>query len=287
MDAYDKIMERIEAEMDKGEIPWKKPWVGGVDAAVSYMTGKPYSLVNQILTGIPGEYLTFNQVRQLGGKVRKGEKATTIIFWKVIPGKTTDADGEIHEKQIPYLRYYNVFHISQCEGIESKMLENPAPVDSIDAAENLIKGYVERSGVKLVTVPGSKQAYYSPMDDTVIIPDKSQYSGNIAEYYSTVFHELVHSTGSKSRLNRLNTGKLAAFGSEDYSKEELTAEIGASAILNYLGIETDSSVKNNAGYLQGWLKALRSDRKMLVGAASRAEKAVNMIFGKSDEEENK
>jgi len=117
-----------------------------------------------------------------------------------------------------------------------------------------------------------------PLIDTVVVPLKEQYS-NISEYYSTTFHELVHSSGSKNRLNRLETSNLASFGSETYSKEELVAEIGSASILNYLGIETKGTFQNSASYIESWLQVLRNDNKFIVSASSKAEKAVNYILG--------
>ena len=124
----------------------------------------------------------------------------------------------------------------------------------------------------------SNKAFYSPASDKVVVPLKEQYQ-NINEYYSTTFHELTHSTGHKTRLDRLENGVVAAFGSETYSKEELVAEMGSANILNILGIETQQTFKNSAAYIQNWLQVLKNDNKFIVSAASKAEKAVNFILG--------
>lgn len=126
----------------------------------------------------------------------------------------------------------------------------------------------------------SNRAYYRPSDDSVVVPLKEQYK-NINEYYSTIFHELTHSTGHKNRLNRLQTGAVAAFGSETYSKEELVAEIGSASLMNLLGIETPKTFRNSAAYIQSWLKVLKNDNKFIVSASSKAEKAVNFIIGEA------
>ena len=110
MDIYAEITNRIIAEMEQGTIPWKKPWVGSGNA-VSYATGKPYSILNQMLLGEPGEYLTFNECRKAGGFVRKGEKAKMVVFWNWLE-REDEETGE--KKEIPFLRYYNVFHLNQC-----------------------------------------------------------------------------------------------------------------------------------------------------------------------------
>ena len=133
---------------------------------------------------------------------------------------------------------------------------------------------MSHEGVKLSHVEGDK-AFYRPSTDEVVLPIRKQFVST-AEYYSTVFHELTHSTGHPSRLNRLS--KPTFFGTEDYSKEELVAEIGASALVNHVGLETTSSLRNNSAYIQNWLSVLKNDKRFIVSAAGKAEKAVNLIL---------
>ena len=276
-DIHTMITDRIIAELESGTIPWHKPWLGGTPA-ISHVTGKPYSLLNQmLLNGKGGEYLTFNQAKKAGGYVRKGEKAAIIVFWKWL--QITDQDtGE--EKEIPYLRYYNVFHIDQCDGIAPRYSEHrDSPSSSAaanDAAEAVIHGYIARSGVQLISRESS-DAFYQPLSDTVVLPLLSQFT-DTAEYYSTAFHELAHSTGHPKRLARLT--EHISFGSDRYSQEELCAELSASFILNSLNLETSASFRNNAAYIANWLKVLKDDKKMIVSAAGKAEKAALMILGK-------
>lgn len=273
---YEIVTDRIIEELEKGVIPWRKPWTGGRGGAYNRISRKPYSLINQMLLQHSGEYATFKQWQALGGKVRKGEKSEIVVFWKMIETETVKADGTTEKKTVPMLRYYSVFHVSQIEGVEP--LEKPfEDVEPIEAADKIIVDYVSREGLTFVETV-TDEAYYSPSRDMVQVPCKEQY-GAIAEYYSTTFHELTHSTGHAKRLNRLTTGIKAAFGGEEYSKEELTAEIGAASLLNHLGIETPDSFRNSAAYIQSWLKALRGDARMIVTAASRAEKAVAYILG--------
>ena len=269
---YEIITNRIVAELESGVIPWRKPWIAS-GQAISRNTGKPYSLLNQMLLGRGGEYVTFKQVQDEGGRVKKGAKAQMVVFWKWIEQE----DEETKEKKkIPYLRYFNVFHIDQCDGIKAKHAEPlPQAVEPDAAAEAIIADYLKRSGVKLIHQEGNR-AFYRPSSDSVTLPLVDQFR-NTAEYYGTAFHELTHSTGHESRLNRLHT--VAAFGSEDYSKEELIAEIGAAALVNHAGLETADSFKNNAAYIQNWLQALRNDKRFIVSAAGKAEKAVDMILG--------
>ena len=273
MDIYNEVTTRIIAQMEEGGIPWQKPWVAN-GKAISRSTGKPYSLLNQMLLGRPGEYLTFKQCQEAGGKVKKGEKASMVVFWKFIEQEDEET-GE--KKEVPFLRYYNVFHIDQCEGITAKHTTEtvfPDGAATLEAAQEIIYDYLGREGVKLSHEEGDR-AFYRPATDEVVLPIRKQFIST-AEYYSTVFHELTHSTGHPKRLNRLS--KPSFFGTEDYSKEELVAEIGAATLVNHVGLENSSSFRNNAAYLQNWLKVLMDDKRFIVSAAGRAEKAVNLIL---------
>lgn len=280
IDIYAMVTDRLIADLENGVIPWEKPWTGTADGAISGATGKPYSLINQWLLREPGRYYTFQQVKKQGGYVRKGEHGHTVVFWKVCVVKETQTDGTEKEKKVPVLRQFTVFHESQCEGLP---VEPEKPVQTAEQnrdCEAVVTDYVKRSGVTFESVK-SGEAYYSPVRDLVHVPLMGQFA-KTAEYYSTVFHELTHSTGHKSRLNRIKTGVVAAFGGEDYSKEELVAEIGAAALCNMMGVESPSSFKNNTAYIQSWLKALKNDKRMIIHAASQAEKAVRLILGETE-----
>ena len=271
-DIYQQVTDRIIAQLEQGVIPWHKPWIGR-GAAISHSTGKPYSLLNQLILGKPGEYLTFAQVQKEGGHIRKGEKASFVVFWKWIEQPDEEQPDKV--KKIPFLRHFSVFHIDQCEGIKPR--HDTAAAQDIKpdaAADAIIADYLKRSGVKLVHEAGDR-AFYRPSADTVTLPLLAQFK-ETAEYYSTAFHELTHSTGHTSRLNRLT--KVACFGSEDYSRDELAAEIGAAALVNHVGLETSGSFRNSAAYIQSWLKALSNDKRMIVSAAGQAEKACNLIL---------
>lgn len=273
-DVYAEVTARIIEQLEQGVIPWRKPWITS-GAAISHSTGKPYSLLNQILLTKPGEYVTFNQITAEGGHVKKGAKSSMVVFWKWIENEDEDNPGET--KKIPFLRYYNVFHIDQTEGIKpkySKPLPNVAQPD--EAAEAIVRDYLTRSGVRLIHDEGDR-AFYRPSTDSITLPLLAQFK-DAAEYYSTLFHEMTHSTGHHSRLDRLT--KVAAFGSEDYSKEELIAEIGAAALVNYAGLETSGTLTNSAAYIQSWLKAMQDDKRLIVSASGKAEKAVNLILNR-------
>lgn len=237
-----------------------------------------------MLLGNPGEYLSFNECKKLGGHVKKGAKAKIVVFWKMCEYAETGKDGkprvngngDIVMKTVPYLKYMNVFRIDDCEGIEPKHYEDVLrDFNPIDRAEEVIAGYVQRSGITLEHIKQGR-AYYSPDMDKVVLPIKEQFTSE-AGYYGTAFHELPHSTGHHSRLDRITAGSFS-FGDETYSKEELVAEIGSASLMNLLGIETDTSIRNNAAYIQSWIKALRNDKKLIVSASSKAAKAVELIM---------
>ncbi|MBP3428555.1 MAG: DUF1738 domain-containing protein [Clostridia bacterium] len=274
-DVYQEVTDRIFAQLEQGVIPWHKPWIiSGKACAISRSTGKPYSLLNQMILGRPGEYATFSQIQKEGGNIRKGAKAQMVVFWKWIEKEDEENPSEV--KKIPFLKYFNVFHIDDCEGLKPQH-DTTAAAQSLqpdEAAGAIITDYLNRSGVKLIHQEGDR-AFYRPSTDTVTLPLLEQFK-ELAEYYSTAFHELTHSTGHTSRLNRLT--KVACFGSEEYSKEELVAEIGAAALVNHAGLETSSSFRNSAAYIQSWLKALKDDRRLIVSAAGQAEKACNLIL---------
>ena len=280
LDIYQMVTDRIIAQLESGIIPWKKPWTGVSPlngGAFNRITKKSYSILNQMLLGEGGEYATFKQWSALGGKIRKGEKQKIVVFWKVIHKTIQDKDGNDKEVGIPFLQYYGVFHISQVDGVEPLNKEELKEVDPIPEADEIIDSYVKREGIKYQEI-ASNEAYYSPLDDRVVVPMKSQFE-NANEFYSTAFHELTHSTGHKTRLDRSHIG-VAAFGSEEYSKEELVAELGAAGMLNILGIEIPETFKNSTAYIQSWIKALRNDKKMIVMASSKAEKAIAYILGR-------
>lgn len=274
-DIYEMVTDRIIEQLEQGVIPWQKPWGGVIDGAYNRISKKPYSLLNQMLLQHSGEYATFKQWSELGGHIRKGEKSEIVVFWKLQPYEDENADGEKIIKQIPLLRYYNVFHVSQVDGIEPKELDLNE-FEPIEEAEKIKTEYMTRENLKILEKLTDK-AFYSPAFDYIQVPCKEQYQ-NVEEFYSTLFHEMVHSTGYKSRLDREDVKDCMYFGSENYSKEELTAELGSAFLVNLLGIETKKSFRNSSAYIQGWLGRLRGDKKFIVSASSKAEKAVKYIL---------
>ena len=278
---YEMVTDRIIEQLEKGVIPWQKPWSGVRSGAYNRISKKPYSLLNQMLLKFDGEYATFKQWQDLGGHVRKGEKSEIVVFWKIQPIEEEKEDGTKEVKQIPFLRYYNVFHISQVEGVESLSKDALNDIEPIEKADQILNDYWARENITVEHKAGD-DAYYSPGRDLIRLPLFEQFT-DANEYYSTAFHESVHSTMKESRCNRAEDrkGKLVAFGSEDYSKEELVAEIGSASLMNIIGIESASSFRNSSAYIQNWLSVLRNDIKFIVSASSKAEKAVDYILGEA------
>ena len=276
---YEMVTDRIIEQLESGVIPWEKPWTGVKSGAFNRVSKKSYSLLNQMLLKHDGEYATFKQWQDLGGKVRKGEKSEIIVFWKVLPIEEEQEDGEKVTKQIPLLRYINVFHISQVDGVEPLLQDELHDIEPIEKAEKVSTDYWTRENITVEHVKGNR-AYYSPTRDMICLPLFEQFT-DANEYYSIAFHESVHSTMQESRCNRTEErkNKLVAFGSEEYSKEELVAELGSANLMNIIGIETKKSFRNSSAYIQNWLSVLRNDVKFIVSASSKAEKAVNYILG--------
>lgn len=279
INVYELVTNRIIEQLENNIIPWEKPWSGTIDGAFNRISKKPYSILNQMLLKYDGEYASFKQWKDLGGHIRKGEKSEMVVFWKMYPIKEKQDDGTEIIKTIPLLKYINVFHISQVDGVEPLKQKVTHDIEPIDKAEKILNDYWNRENITIEHVKGDK-AFYSPMFDTIQLPLFEQFKQS-EEYYSTAFHESVHSTMKTSRCNRQEDrkGKVVSFGSEEYSKEELVAEVGSAQLMNMVGIETTKSFRNSTAYIQSWLKVLRNDNKFIVSASSKAEKAVNYILG--------
>ena len=271
----DKIIAMIEEAIKNGDVlPWSKPWTVN-NTAVNYVTQKPYRGINRYLL-MGGEWITWNQICDEQKKnpnvhLKKGSKASIVVYYNFKEKKIDDDET----KMIPFLRYYNVFNISDVEGLESKRETVSFDHNPIEEAEAIADGYIQREDVKLSIIEQDR-ACYSPMFDEVRIPPMDKFA-KVEEYYSTLFHELTHSTGHTKRLNRLSCA--AFFGNEEYSKEELVAEMGAAMLCGRVGIE--NTTNNSAAYLQNWLNAIKNDVTLLVSASGKAQKAVDLITGEA------
>ena len=292
-DMYQEITNKVIEALEKGTIPWEKPWQGtgglrGLPRSVS--TGKTYSGVNLWLLDTAYSnpwWLTFKQAKSLGGCVRKGECGTQIVFYKFVEVKNADT-GDV-ENTFPILKSFTVFNVDQCD-IPQEALDNlDARLDKlcgkevvrndneiIDNAQSLMDTYLERENIELLT--GGNRAFYRPSSDRITMPKLTDFRDSNS-YYATRYHEAVHSTGHKSRLAREDLAKVEAKGDESYSREELTAELGASFLCGVTGIVNKGLTDNRDAYIASWLEALKNDKRAVVVAGGRATKAAEFILG--------
>ncbi len=276
---YQTVKDRIIEQLEKGVIPWQKDWA---DACISYTSRKGYRGINALLLDRPGEYLTFNQVKELGGKVKKGASSYPVVFYKFYAYKQDDGT----EKLIPRpCKYYRVFHLDDTEGIPSKLPEKQtAPVTDIDHAESIVQDYINREGVKL-HYSAQNRAFYRSSDDSITMPTKEQFADQTRRY-GVLFHEMTHSTGHFSRLAREGITEHHHFGDQTYSREELIAEMGAAMLYSLAGLGTMAMIQNSAAYIQNWLSAIRNaDASMITKTANAAQKAADYIMGRTFEEQ--
>jgi antirestriction protein ArdC len=272
---YEIVTQQVIKQLESGVAPWRKPWRS--EMPCNLLSQRPYRGLNVFLLASQGYesryWLTFNQANKLGGRIRKGEHSSLVTFWHIGEEKT-DAEGK---KTRPFLlRYYRVFNLTQTDGIAEKLgLGNASHrVPSIEGCEAIVAGMPNAPKMEQ-----SNAAWYRPSSDTVGMPARGLFS-SAEEYYSTLFHELTHSTGHASRIGREGIEILNTFGSESYSKEELVAEMGAAMLCGVTGI-APATLQNSAAYLKTWIERLKSDFRLLVSAASAAQKAADYIRGES------
>jgi antirestriction protein ArdC len=289
-DIAQRVTDRIIESLEAGVVPWRKPWksIGGV--ARNLNSGRPYRGVNVLLTALTSmaagytdnRWATFNGIKRAGGSVRKGEKGTLVILWKPIEKKNDPTDPEKVTDKFLMLKGYTVFNVQQADfpdgipadGDETELVAH----DRDEIAETVISSYCETTGVKFEI--GGNSASYSPTLDMIRVPMIEQFD-SADSYYATAYHEMIHSTGHESRLKRI---KDTTFGSEPYADEELVAEIGASMLCALTGREP--KIESSAAYIANWLRVLRDDKKFIVTAAARAQKAVDLVLGTSFEKKD-
>ena len=275
IDVYQIVTDRIIELLEQGTVPWRKPW-GSSGIPKNLVSKRAYRGVNVwLLNSLSYDhnlFLTWEQLKKIGGSVKKGEKGHVIVFWKTKEQETTE-EQKGDKKPIPILRYYKVFNIDQCVDIPAELLpvEAVEEKDSITACEAIVLGMPQCPVIK----HQGKQAFYDIEKDSITMPKKNSFT-SIEGYYSTLFHELVHSTGHEKRLNRPGINKMHEFGSEEYSLEELVAELGACFLVNETGI-LNSEIENSAAYIQGWLSKLKNDKLLIVHLASHSQKSVDFI----------
>jgi antirestriction protein ArdC len=300
---YQLITDRILALLEQGVVPWTKPWKTHDRSAlpVNLLSRRPYRGVNVFLLiaqGFDSPYwLTFKQTQERGGHVRRGERGTPIVFWRVDRKTPEDQDGEesTEDRHRFLLRYYTVFNVEQCEDLEipaAGVIEDNPAFDPIPACAAVYANMPHPPELR----HRGERAFYSRGADLVQLPKPERFS-RPEHYYSTQFHELAHASGHPSRLNRFAEEKNpGVFGSPAYAREELVAEMTAAMICGVLGIAPvkveaiapggeEELLESSAAYLRHWMDVLRADHRAVVIAAARAQRAADYILGRLQREE--
>lgn len=269
MKAYDIIVNQILDKLESWVLPWQKSWIGWMPC--NYETDKEYRWLNKLLLLLDDykdkRYLTAKQVHKLGWKIKKWENATKIIFWKY----DESIDDELDLKyRYPIIRYYNIFNIEQVEWIELAPKKELDVLDRYNKANNILNIYRDKPNIAIWTNP-----CYIPITDTIEIPSVDNFK-TTDDYYSTLFHELIHSTWSVKRLNRF-WNKVLSYWSNEYSFEELVAEIWAMFLSQEVWI-IQKTKDNSISYIQWWLEYLNKNKKDIIYASSFAQRAVDYIL---------
>ena len=284
MNVYETVTSQMIAKLSEGTVPWRKPWQAAFDAPRN-LDGRLYRGINvwTLLSACAPSpiWMTYRQATDRGGHVLKGEHGLPAIFYKVGSGTGEDEDGNPVTRKRFILQYFTLFNLSQTEGVKvpAKTLAAVTPVerqiDPINAAEAIIDGMPDAPAI----IWGGGRAFYRQSLDEAHIPPRTSFDGP-AELYSTVFHELGHSTGHAKRLGRPGiTDTLHSFGDAMYSREELVAEMVSAFLCGEAGISPDV-LDNQAAYVGNWIAALRADSRALVIAAGQAQKAADLILAR-------
>ncbi len=275
-DLYQEITNKIVTSLEQGVRPWKCPWdqssYGGFEGIpYNLKTGFSYRGINiPILWATQQEkgyqanaWVSYKQAEQMGGNIKRGEKATTVVYWNFL-----DKEEDGKHKRIPFLKWYNVFNLDQCEGIDlTPPVKREQTWEDIQRIEDIIQASKADLRFEAVGI----RACYSPLSDFISMPKKERFKTS-GDYYCTLFHELTHWTGHHSRLNRDFNGR---FGDEAYAFEELIAEMGSAFLFADLGLE--GQVQHDS-YIASWLRVLKNDKKAIFKAATEASKAHQFII---------
>jgi antirestriction protein ArdC len=287
VDAYQVITDRIITLLDQGVAAWRKPWTSASSVPTSLSTGKAYRGINNLLLAITAMeqgytskwWGTYEQIAKRGGQVRKGERSTQVVLFTTFQVK--DDKDPSKTKTIPSLRLFRVFNAEQADGLvlPTEPVVERTEVEIIAEIEAAIAPY-EATLAKITHGGGS--AHYVPSTDVLALPVRADFHST-AKYYDARFHELGHSTGHPSRLDREGVTGHSHFGSALYAREELVAQMTAAFVSGHFGLIAETE-ENSAAYLANWIQVLRNDRKMVVRAAGQAQKAADLILGQAKEE---
>lgn len=275
---YERVTQRIVEALEQGTIPWRRTWSRAGGLPRNLVSGREYRGVNLLLLALSGYeqplFLTFKQAQDWGGHVRKGEHGIPIVFWNWWDREDAST-GET--ERIPFLKSFTVFNVEQCE-LDSRLIpilaaQHVRDFQPIGACERVLADMPQRPAIH----EGEGGAFYRPSTDSVHLPARSRFESDEA-FYAVAFHELAHATGHASRLNREGITDVAPFGTPIYSREELVAELCSAFVCGHTGIDSPAVEANAAAYLDGWLKVLRSDSKLVISAAAQAQRAADFIL---------
>lgn len=295
---YDDVTKNIISILESGEgLKWLQNWHEGI--AKNYATKKHYRGINALILKMDMArhnykqpfYMTFLQIQKAGGRVKKGEKATAILFYelkevyKKVCAKCElikcECEGRTEKEKvlhIPLLKTYSVFNVEQAEGLNIKE-EAQKTFNPIERAEAIITGYEDKPRIS----NNYTKCFYSIVGDFVGIPKKELFNSE-ADYYSALFHELSHSTGHEKRLKRLSlTKEQATFGSSEYSKEEVIAELSTAFLCAETQIQ-NSTIKNSSAYIKSWIANLKEDNRFIFKVSSEAQKSADYILKRNKSE---
>jgi antirestriction protein ArdC len=270
LDVYEMVTDKIVAALEKGIVPWQRPWTA-LGGPRNLQSKRPYGGLNAFLLSLSPYtspyWTTFKAAKAAGGSVKKGEKGTIVVFWKIL--EVDDTQAKSGKKKIPLLRYYTVFNTEQCEGLNVPDSKLP-DFEPIEEAQRVIDNMPEVPVINF----GGDRAYYAPMTDEIQLPMPEVFD-TPESYYQVAYHELAHSTGHEKRLHRIKDW--SSFGSEPYAQEELVAEMASAMVCGAIGL--DPKIDSSAAYIDGWLAKLKNDKKFIMQAAGKAQKASDFILG--------
>lgn len=276
-DIHQNITDRFIEQLKRGTVPWQKPWLG----AQNIVSQRPYRGINSLLLGSTDYqspyWVSFKQAVDLGGRVKKGEKSTPVIYYKILEKRDDDGNVIVRDgrpARIPFVRWSNVFNLQQTDGITAP---NVAATQMGFEPNEKAASIVRNANLCPIHQTGFA-ALYSPRDDVIRIPAPPTFRSP-EDYFHSLYHEMVHATGHSSRLNREGITLSTRFGSELYSREELIAELGAAFLSNEAGILSQVQFENSAAYLNSWIQKLENDPRLIVSAASQAQRGSDFIRG--------
>jgi antirestriction protein ArdC len=285
LDVYQLVTDQVIALLEKGIVPWQKPW-NSAGMPMNLVSKRPYRGINLwLLNALSYElnlWVTFEQLKKIGGSVIKGEHGQVVVFWKMVKKVPEELDGAGKAKMVPLLQYYKVYNVAQCRNVPKNLIPvvdaSVKPIDPIAECEAILNAIAD---MPLIRFQG-KQAYYNAEKDEIVLPKMKDFKSSPA-YYSTLYHELIHASGAEKRLHRKTLTDMVPFGTSSYALEELIAEMGSAFLCRFSGI-LPAEISNTVAYLDNWLDVLKKDKRFIISASGQAQKAVDFLLNRADNE---